>query len=376
MPLTPDPEFAGESLLVSVRHYAEQWVRFDRRACMELRSDRPQATHLEAVTRIAGNYRVARSLRRKHDVGAGLVRFDPLLDAINQVRRDIRASSTAPKLVQQLAALIAQRYKVSAISASSKLLWFVMRRPMVIYDDNALKALGVAPGDYAAFHAEWQRQFAILREDIDIAIGRTSFAGLLAEVKTVAHEEWFAERVFDSACWRAGDRIKERAAKVRATRDARGVGRRTTTLSINGDSKMDKADSVPVWGRNDAIWSRLKTWQMRLQAAGERVSDPIEGDPSYVQVELCGPFAFRLVHRKKPLVRLNINASSLQQTDAFRTAIGEGDMLAYMLAGELKNASYPTPYCNLADFVDADDEDPARVFAAIAYFRKLFCNGK
>jgi len=202
------PSFAGEPLHLSVRHYAEQWEGFDREAWSDLSAGNSEDRQLDAVSRIMGKYRVARSLKREHDIDAGLRRFGPLLEAVSEVREGATETSTAPQLVHRLFLAVRERYAVQAVSLCSKVLWFAMRSPVVIYDDNALQALRVAPGSYGTFYSEWQRQYTRIHASIDEALAVTSFKGLSVETKALAQEEWFKERVFDIACWRAGDRLR------------------------------------------------------------------------------------------------------------------------------------------------------------------------
>jgi len=201
--------FAGEPLRISVQHYAAQWESFDQAAWKDLRPSCDLGLQREAITRIVGMYRVARNLAKKRDVGSGYERYAPLLDAANATRASATATATAPQLVHRMFEMVKERYGVQAVSLCSKVLWFALRKPIVIYDDNTLTALRVQRGSYSTYLTEWRKQYERYRDAIDKAIHATSFEAFSVDTKTHSTEEWFRERVFDIALWRAGDRIKK-----------------------------------------------------------------------------------------------------------------------------------------------------------------------
>jgi hypothetical protein len=201
--------FDGEPLEISVQYYAAQWERFDRAAWEDLRPTCNLGLQREAITRIVGMYRVARNLAKKRDVGIGFERYAPLLDAANATRASATAKSTAPQLVHRMFVMVKERYGVQAVSLCSKVLWFAMRSPIVIYDDNALTALRVQSGSYGTYLTEWRKQYERLYDAINKAICATSFERFTDDTRTHSTEEWFKERVFDIALWRAGDRLKK-----------------------------------------------------------------------------------------------------------------------------------------------------------------------
>lgn len=107
-------------------------------------------------------------------------------------------------------------------SAASKLLWFLSKWPIKIYDSRAvagLKALGYKHGNrnYEDFCKAWSLAFNDHRQDLADAIVRVGENLEFALVPTVEHGKYaeqaadpaFVERSFDQYLWLIGDRKGE-----------------------------------------------------------------------------------------------------------------------------------------------------------------------
>jgi hypothetical protein len=63
-------------------HYLNLWLTKDRKWCEALEGN-DEAAKLRALTEAATFYKVARNLRKVHDVGSGILRYKPVLDIID-----------------------------------------------------------------------------------------------------------------------------------------------------------------------------------------------------------------------------------------------------------------------------------------------------
>jgi len=63
-------------------HYLNLWLTKDRKWCEALEGH-DEAAKLRALTEAASFYKVARNLRKVHDVGNGILRYKPVLDVID-----------------------------------------------------------------------------------------------------------------------------------------------------------------------------------------------------------------------------------------------------------------------------------------------------
>lgn len=186
-----------ESIDTCVAHYANQWESLDKPLFEGLQPSQPTTDRLATLKSLCGKYKIARSLRREHDEGRGLPRYAPLLDLIDEARATHPAPSDAPAVVTWFRDKLAQQYGgVRALSLSSKVLWFVYRSPMVIFDELARKALDTPGGNYHAYWEAWSSRFKEHQGEIAAAC-----AG-------VSNETWFHERVFDIYLWRTGNAMR------------------------------------------------------------------------------------------------------------------------------------------------------------------------
>jgi hypothetical protein len=151
----------------------------------------------EAIRRIAGAYRVARSFSRRFDEAVGIARYEPVVSALRAYQPN---SGVDPiDAVLRLTRELQQTYRREVLSASSKFLWFAWGRDIIIYDSQALATLrtrypDLQPKDYSGYCLAWKTLFCECSEDVASECARQG----------ASHERWFHERVFDWHLWRSG----------------------------------------------------------------------------------------------------------------------------------------------------------------------------
>jgi hypothetical protein len=196
--------------------YLLEWCRNDRSLVADLSPNKDPSTRLKCMKKIATNYRIARNFR---DIGERK-RFGKALKALDEMGDSIAAKNVGNK-VKELAAKFKSDYGDTAISASSKFLWFRHQSPVVIYDRRAVKSLSELSklcgrkfnrSEYEEYRKEWRKQFAereaAIRAACDGLVKVKSF--LLHEdianghLERVIKKRWFHERVFDKFLWRRG----------------------------------------------------------------------------------------------------------------------------------------------------------------------------
>lgn len=131
---------------------------------------------------------------------------------------DKRAGYTAEQKVDYLGKLFQETFRTRNLSAASKLLWLRHRRPYVIYDSRAVRAIAARAGvslfaSYDEFVAEWRRQYERVQQEVAEAGQRLSTTESQASIwrrkspplATLVSQPWFLERVFDIYLWEFGD---------------------------------------------------------------------------------------------------------------------------------------------------------------------------
>ena len=150
----------------------------------------------EAVSKITGKYRCALSFPRQYDVHRGLNRFDPVIDALQYYAPD--GTRDPVHAVLDLTTELQAAYHRDALSAASKILWFLWGRDILVYDKRTLVALQqrypkLPPRDYREYCYAWIALF-------------TEYADAIAETCAklgAPNERSFHERVFDWHLWRS-----------------------------------------------------------------------------------------------------------------------------------------------------------------------------
>lgn len=177
----------------SAEHYAKQWNKLDKPLFCGLSPSNPQAHRLATLKSLCGQYKIARSLRKAYDHDVGIPRYEPVLRLIDRCVDLYPNPSEAEVVVSWFRDEIAAHYGgVRALSLSSKILWFVYRSPVIIFDQLARDALETPAGDYGAYLRKW----------------REGYDGMKAEIVAASipysEESWFHERVYDIHLWHVG----------------------------------------------------------------------------------------------------------------------------------------------------------------------------
>ena len=176
-----------------VKAYSQYALEFDAPIRCELLYGDPHA----AVSTIAGKHRLATNFSRKFDVDVGLVRYAPVVNALQSYLPD--GTRDPVQAVLDLTRDLQQIYKKELVSAASKLLWALWGRDILIYDSRRLASLqkhfpNLRPKDYLGFCSAWLTLFSESAEQIAEECA----------VQGVSQERWFHARVFDWHLWRSG----------------------------------------------------------------------------------------------------------------------------------------------------------------------------
>ena len=198
--------------------YLDFWLGSDRQFFMEM-ANPEKKKRCQAAIDIAKEYKIIRGLRRDPETKLKKDRLEPVIDVLDRLQGvnfdKINYISLVAEVRQNLEAI----YKIVQLSATTKLLWFRFRWPIIIYDRNACEALKKQgcrfdDRDYSAYCRCWREQFEINAATIRVACSRlpdafaySEFAGgpeSQAKMLRVMREEWFIERVFDLFLWHKG----------------------------------------------------------------------------------------------------------------------------------------------------------------------------
>jgi len=194
-------------------HYLNLWVRHDGPCCDTL-AGRDRSQKLRALATAAVEYRIARNLPTCHDEGKGLQRYRPVLDIIDdQKPADFQGDNLVPSIMK-VSKEISEKYGGrGTLSLTTKFLWMKMKSPIIIYDDRARTAVGIAIDKLEEYYKEWRARF----ERCDRLIGDAcaSLQGVREytenpEIATrpyiaeITARPWFRERVFDASLWGGG----------------------------------------------------------------------------------------------------------------------------------------------------------------------------
>jgi hypothetical protein len=88
-----------------------------------------------------------------------------------------------------------------------------MKSPIIIYDNQARKALGAAPRDIDEFYGRWHEKFNRHEQQIRDACASLQKVHEYAKrpeiatpqhIAKIATQPWFRERVFDVYLWQRG----------------------------------------------------------------------------------------------------------------------------------------------------------------------------
>jgi hypothetical protein len=194
-------------------HYLDLWVSQDK-PCCEALDGSDESMKLETLREAAKAYRIVRNLRTRYDEGKGLRRYAPVLKIIDALdRADFRGEKLLPSIKKVRNEIRAKYGRRDVLSATTKFLWLKMKSPIIIYDNQARKALRAAPGDIDEYYARWQQEFNRYEQQIRAAclsLPKVHEYAKRPEIATrqhiakIAAKGWFRERVFDVYLWQRG----------------------------------------------------------------------------------------------------------------------------------------------------------------------------
>lgn len=199
----------------SALYYLNWWLVRDREYCSGFEGTNTQS-QLEVLRKAAVAYRVARNLPLAYDLDAGFPRLQPVLDAINAATRSsIEGSNLVPGILRVRDAISRVYGGDDLLSVTTKFLWLRFKRPIIIYDGNARRALRAVDSDLQDFYSKWRAEYQCVQDQLraacDLLPRLEKFCidtdiGTAAYIKCVADTDWFRERVFDIYLWHTGAR--------------------------------------------------------------------------------------------------------------------------------------------------------------------------
>lgn len=201
-----------QSIEYCTLHYLNQWLLHDRIYCKVLENG-STSEKLAIVKKAAAFYGVARNLRRKFDVELGLERYMPVIDILDTVRK-IDFQPDPVKQILKLESDLSNTYGGrSVLSCTTKLLWFVIKEPVLIYDSQVRQALGSKQGNLPEYYRKWGAEYENHENEIRNTCSKLPDHYLYAvnqEIATktyisqISSEGWFRKRVFDIFLWWEG----------------------------------------------------------------------------------------------------------------------------------------------------------------------------
>jgi len=198
--------------------YLNDWWQYDRNFASGLH---PQgSSRRESLVKAATYYQVIRLFPKAQDTSARLNNALNQLDGALSGSSTIVTPSNVDSIVTTLATKLGLAYKrksskaAELTSAASKFLWIRRRSPVVIFDSRAHRCLirmNALPGEtYDTFRKAWLAEFQTYETQIRSACHGLRSSGVKdfapdskakSGVKSLLHQRWFHERVFDKFLW-------------------------------------------------------------------------------------------------------------------------------------------------------------------------------
>ena len=193
--------------------YLNQWISNDR-VCCEALAGTDDSKKLRTLAAAAVFYRIARNLPTSYDKGKGLPRYGPALKIIDSLNpEDFQGEKLLPSIKNVREKISAQYGGREVLSLTTKFLWLKIKSPVIIYDSQARKAVGVAPGNIDEYYSRWREQFIEHGQQIKDACASLQQVHEYTEspekvtlqyIEETAAHSWFMERVFDVYLWHLG----------------------------------------------------------------------------------------------------------------------------------------------------------------------------
>ena len=156
-------------------------------------------------------FQVARNFK---GLGSDEAAPQAVADALGQV--DGNPQLSPEQKVFELASRFEERFDHFNLAAASKLFWLKHRRPYIIYDSRAVKALkdlgcNFGNANYSEYCECWRKQYRRRQKQIKQAASRLHLVrkflpqpATKAQLSAFASQPWFLERVFDIYLWEMG----------------------------------------------------------------------------------------------------------------------------------------------------------------------------
>ena len=180
------------------------WLIADRRLHLAVNSG-SREEKLKAISEAASRNKVARELNKKYDVGNGLSRYEPVLDAIDGLTPADFSNNPIETVLMVRDKLFSRYGNQDVDSATTTLLWVKVRAHIIIYNQHAQIALGTP--NLREFYEHWTARFSYHEKSIieaarslhnilefvyDPDVATSDYVSELAESK------WFHYRIFDN----------------------------------------------------------------------------------------------------------------------------------------------------------------------------------
>lgn len=191
--------------------FLNQWLEKEETYCKLLASSEVEIQR-KALIAAGGHFRVARNLPKKFETANNLSRYQPVLDALNNIVA-VNAKNVVD-IVDQAQNLISEKYGGRCVlSLTTKFLWLKVKSPVRIYDKQARIALKTAEGDFASFNVAFSERYAKKESLITTACSNLENMRSYSvrpdmsadDIKKLTSEQWFKERVLDIYLWNEGN---------------------------------------------------------------------------------------------------------------------------------------------------------------------------
>lgn len=191
--------------------FLNQWLGKEETYCKLLESSEVESQR-KALIKAGGHFRVARNLPKIFETRNNLSRYQPVLDTLNDIE-DVNAKNIVD-VVDQARNQISEKYGGrSVLSLTTKFLWLKIKSPVRIYDKQARIALKTADGGFADFNEAFSERYAKNENLITSACSNLESVQSYSvrpdmkadEIKSLASEQWFKERVLDIYLWNEGN---------------------------------------------------------------------------------------------------------------------------------------------------------------------------
>lgn len=120
---------------------------------------------LTALNMAAKGYKIIRNFVKDYDERIGLQRLAPVLEIIDPLKAEDFSEDLVGQILEvrtKLSASYGNRYLLT--SATTKFLWIKFRSPIIIYDEQARKALKTATHDLRSYYDAWQSRYNAVQE--------------------------------------------------------------------------------------------------------------------------------------------------------------------------------------------------------------------